>query len=51
MKRVKADRPGVTCMRPADIPGEELVADVVIVGTGAAGSVLAYELAARGRRC
>ena len=49
MKRVQTDRPGVSCMRPADIPGEELVADVVIVGTGAAGSVLAYELAARGR--
>ncbi len=36
-------------MNPADIPGEELTADVIVVGTGAGGSILAYELAARGR--
>ena len=45
---VVVDRPGVTCMNPAEIPGEELTTEVVIVGTGAAGSMLAYELAARG---
>jgi choline dehydrogenase-like flavoprotein len=47
--RVDHDRPGVTCMGPADVAGGELNADVVIVGTGAAGATLAYELAQRGR--
>ena len=49
MKRVDTSRAGVRCMSPADIPGEELTADVVIVGTGAGGATLAYELARRGR--
>ena len=49
MKQVDPDRPGVSCIAPAEIAGEELTADVVIVGTGAAGATLAYELAMRGR--
>ena len=49
MKRVDPERLGVRCMSPADIPGEELTADVVIVGTGAGGATLAYELARRDR--
>jgi choline dehydrogenase-like flavoprotein len=49
MARVDHDRPGLTCMTPADVVGESLSADVVIVGTGAAGATLAYELAQRGR--
>ena len=49
MKQVDPERPGVRCMAPGDIPGEELTADVVIVGTGAAGATLAHELAHRGR--
>jgi choline dehydrogenase-like flavoprotein len=49
MKQVVPERPGVHCMAPGDIPGEELTADVVIVGTGAAGATLAHELAHRGR--
>ena len=49
MKRVDPERLGVRCMSPGDIPGEELTADVVIVGTGAAGATLAYELAKRDR--
>jgi choline dehydrogenase-like flavoprotein len=49
MERVDHDRPSVKCMTPAEIPGEELSADIVIVGTGAAGAMLAYELAERGR--
>ena len=35
---------------PAEIHGDELEGDVVIVGTGAAGAMLAYELAERGRQ-
>jgi choline dehydrogenase-like flavoprotein len=49
MKRVDRGRRGVRCMAPGDIPGEELTADVLIVGTGAGGATLAYELARRGR--
>jgi len=49
MERVAPERPGVLCMSPGDIPGEELTADVLIVGTGAAGATLAHELAHRGR--
>jgi choline dehydrogenase-like flavoprotein len=49
LKRVEAPRRRVTCMDPADIVGEELSADVVIVGSGAGGATLAYELAKRGR--
>jgi choline dehydrogenase-like flavoprotein len=49
MKKVKPPYAGVTCMSPAEIPGEELTADVVIVGTGAGGATLAYEVARRGR--
>ena len=49
MERVDGDRRGVSCMDPSEIPGEELTADIVIVGTGAGGAMLAYELAARGR--
>jgi len=40
--------PGPTCLDPDDV-SETLDADVVIVGSGAAGATLAYELAARGR--
>jgi choline dehydrogenase-like flavoprotein len=39
----------VECLAPADIAGAELEADVVIVGTGAAGAMLAYKLAKGGR--
>jgi choline dehydrogenase-like flavoprotein len=37
------------CLTPADVAGEELTADVVIVGTGAGGATLARELARRHR--
>jgi choline dehydrogenase-like flavoprotein len=42
-------RTRVECMDATEIAGEELVADVVIAGTGAGGAILAYELARRGR--
>jgi choline dehydrogenase-like flavoprotein len=50
MRKVEPRYAGVTCMSPAEIPGEELTADVVIVGTGAGGATLAYEVARRGRK-
>jgi choline dehydrogenase-like flavoprotein len=41
-------KPGLDVKLPDDVGAEELEADVCIVGSGAAGSVLALELAARG---
>ena len=44
----RPDRRGVECMAPGDIIGERSP-PVVMVGTGAGGAMLAYELAERGR--
>lgn len=41
--------PSVASLGPRDVAGELVHADVVIIGSGAAGATLAYELAARGR--
>ena len=48
--RVDAGRPRVRSRSPHEIDGERMEADVVIVGSGAGGGILAYELAERGRR-
>ena len=40
--------PGPRCLDPAELDGRA-EADVVIIGSGAAGATMAYELAARGR--
>ena len=42
-------RAHVTTMDPGTVHQDELEADHVIIGSGAAGAILAYELAARGR--
>jgi choline dehydrogenase-like flavoprotein len=39
----------LTSMTPSDVNGESITADVVVVGTGAGGATLAYELARRNR--
>jgi choline dehydrogenase-like flavoprotein len=49
LTQVDAERRSVTCVRPADIDGDSLSVPLVVVGTGAGGATLAYELAARGR--
>jgi choline dehydrogenase-like flavoprotein len=49
MAQVEHNRRSVVCVDPTEIAGEELSGDVVIVGTGAGGATLAYELARRGR--
>jgi choline dehydrogenase-like flavoprotein len=49
VKRVDWDRPRVSCLDPADVHSEVITTDVAIVGSGAAGSVLAHELARQGR--
>jgi choline dehydrogenase-like flavoprotein len=48
LKRVNPHRRGVDCMDPGTIVGESESTNVVVVGTGAAGAILAYELAAAG---
>jgi choline dehydrogenase-like flavoprotein len=47
--RVPRHRPRLTVTSPQELDADTLHADVAIVGSGAAGSVLAYELAERGR--
>jgi choline dehydrogenase-like flavoprotein len=49
MKKLPADRPVLDVNEPNEVDAEEITADVAIVGSGAAGSVLAYRLAERGR--
>ncbi len=49
MKRVPTDRPVLDVNEPNEVDAERITADVLIVGSGAAGSVLAYRLAERGR--
>jgi choline dehydrogenase-like flavoprotein len=45
---VRPYRP-VQCLDPVTLTGDHMTADVVIVGTGAGGATLAYQLARRGR--
>ena len=47
---VDRDRPGVSCLDPGASATAAANADVVVIGSGAAGSILAYRLAEAGRR-
>jgi choline dehydrogenase-like flavoprotein len=49
MKKVPAARPVLDVNDPNEVDAARITADVAIVGSGAAGSVLAYRLAERGR--
>ena len=49
LARVPRHRPRVAVTTPAELDSDTLHADVAIVGSGAAGAVLAHELAGRGR--
>jgi choline dehydrogenase-like flavoprotein len=49
MKKLPSDRPVLEVDEPNEVDAEQINADVAIVGSGAAGSVLAYRLAERGR--
>lgn len=48
-RSIEADRPRVTCIS-ADDMGAEITADAVVIGSGAAGAMLAYRLAEAGRK-
>jgi choline dehydrogenase-like flavoprotein len=47
---VERDRPAVAVLTPAELEGGTVEADIVVVGSGAAGAVLAYRLAEAGRQ-
>jgi choline dehydrogenase-like flavoprotein len=49
MKKVPKERPVLEVNEPNEVDAERITADVAIVGSGAAGAVLAYRLAERGR--
>jgi choline dehydrogenase-like flavoprotein len=49
IKKLPRERPVLDVSEPNEIDAERITADVVVVGSGAAGSVLAYRLAERGR--
>lgn len=46
---IPPNRPRVTCIAPDEV-GERLSADAVVVGSGAAGAIIAYRLAESGKR-
>jgi choline dehydrogenase-like flavoprotein len=47
---IPAERPRVTCLTEADLDGDRLSADAVVIGSGAGGAIVAYRLAEAGRR-
>lgn len=50
IKTVKRDRPRVAALTPRDLSGDRISADVVVIGSGAAGAILGYKLAEAGRQ-
>ena len=49
MEKLPKNRPVLNVSEPNEVDAERVTADVVIIGSGAAGSVLAYRLAEQGR--
>lgn len=49
IKKLPSDRPSLVVNEPNEVDAERITADVAIIGSGAAGAVLAYRLAKRGR--
>lgn len=49
VKKLPRDRPGLVVSDPSEVDAERITADVAVIGSGAAGAVLAYRLAERGR--
>jgi choline dehydrogenase-like flavoprotein len=50
LKDVPKTLPRLECRSPADLNGDTIEADAVVVGSGAAGAIVAYRLAEAGRR-
>jgi choline dehydrogenase-like flavoprotein len=49
LRSVPAGLPTVNCLSPTDLDGDTISADAVVVGSGAAGAIVAYRLAEAGR--
>jgi choline dehydrogenase-like flavoprotein len=49
-KTVQPDRPRVVAQTPHDLDADTINADVVVIGSGAAGAILGYRLAEAGRQ-
>jgi choline dehydrogenase-like flavoprotein len=50
LKQIPATLPRLDCTSPADLNGDTIEADAVVIGSGAAGAIVAYRLAEAGRR-
>jgi choline dehydrogenase-like flavoprotein len=50
MKKLPKERPVLEVNAPNEVDADRVTAEVAVVGSGAAGSVLAYRLAGRGRQ-
>jgi choline dehydrogenase-like flavoprotein len=50
LKDVPKTLPRLKCLSPADLNGDTVEADAVVVGSGAAGAIVAYRLAEAGKR-
>jgi choline dehydrogenase-like flavoprotein len=50
LRSVPAALPRLTCVSPGELDGDTISADAVVVGSGAAGAIVAYRLAEAGRR-
>jgi choline dehydrogenase-like flavoprotein len=50
LRAMPAQRRGVVCVTPSPPEGEVLTADAAVIGSGAAGAIVAYRLAETGKR-
>jgi choline dehydrogenase-like flavoprotein len=50
LRKVPASLPRLDCVSHAELNGDTIEADAVVVGSGAAGAIVAYRLAEAGRR-
>ncbi len=50
LRDVPAGLPRLACVSPAELNGDTIEADAVVVGSGAGGAIVAYRLAEAGRR-
>jgi choline dehydrogenase-like flavoprotein len=50
LRDVPASLPRLTCLSRAELNGDTIDADAVVIGSGAAGAIVAYRLAEAGRR-
>jgi choline dehydrogenase-like flavoprotein len=49
LRKVPGTLPRLSCLTPAELDGDSIKADALVVGSGAAGGIVAYRLAEAGR--